>query len=192
MNTSAVTKALAIGLAVLIALPLYLMIGGGLFAYSVVSSTDQRHGIDVTASRRPGCQEVSEISSLQSNKRATIRLQGNPQVYFADVCINDAGVNMVVTHNVSHVLLTWNQAADLNLKPNRLIFDQEVKVGTSTKKAARVVLKSVKIGSIVVENVDALVARDYEQGYGIVGLSLLSRLKSSGVDYGRRMVLVAR
>jgi aspartyl protease family protein len=108
------------------------------------------------------------------------------------VCINGAGQKLAVTHNVSHVLLTWNQAVDLNLKPNRLTFDQEVAIGSKVRRAASVVLKTVKIGDIELDNVDALIARDDELSTGIVGRSFLSRLKKTGVDNNRRMVLIAK
>ncbi len=184
-------RTLFIALAALIALPLYLMVGGGLFAYSAVTSLDQRGGVNATASRSTGCLSGSEMGSLQRSKKATIDLYSS-DVYFANVCINGAGQKLVVTHNVSHVVLTWNQAVDLNLKPNRLTFDQEVALGSKIRRAASVVLKSVKIGDIELDNVDALIARDDELSTGMVGRSFLSRLKKTGVDNNRRMVLIAK
>jgi clan AA aspartic protease (TIGR02281 family) len=186
------TRSFFIALAVLIALPLYLMIGGGLFAYSAATSLDQRGGIDATAERGLHCLAGSEIGSLRTNKKAFISLYSAPELYYAGVCVNGTGLNMIVTHNVSHVVLTWNQAVDLNLKPNRMTFDQEVVIGAKTKRAASVVLKTVKIGDIVLENVDALVARDYELSAGVIGRTFLSRMKKTGVDNERHMVLIAK
>ena len=192
MRSPLLSRPFLFGLAALIALPFYLMIGGGLFAYSAVTSLDQRGGVDATSSRGLHCRSGSEVGSLKVNKKAFIQRYSSSEVYYAAACVNGAGVNMVVTHNVSHVVLTWNQAVDLNLKPNRLTFDQEVAIGSTIRRAASVVLKTVKIGDIVFENVDALVARDYELSAGVVGLTFLSRLKKSGVDNDRNMILIAK
>ena len=179
-------------LAAFIALPLYLMLGGGFFAYSAITSIDQRAGIDATASGRATCQSQSETALGQPTKKVTIRPQySGPHVYAADVCINATGFSMVVTHTVSHVIVTWNQAVELDLKPNRLNFETEYQYGPHTAKAARVILKRVKIGDIELLDVEALVAKDHELFVGLVGKTFLNRLKNSGVDNSKRMVLVA-
>jgi hypothetical protein len=67
-------RTLFIALAAMIAFPLYLMVGGGLFAYSAVTSLDQRGGVDASASRSSGCLNGSETGSLQRSKKATIKL----------------------------------------------------------------------------------------------------------------------
>jgi clan AA aspartic protease (TIGR02281 family) len=184
-------RTLFIALAVLISLPLYLMVGGGLFAYSAATSLEQRGGVDATASYGAGCFSGSETGSLKKSKKATISLYSSPELYFAGTCLNGAVVNLIVTHNVSHVVLTWNQAVDLNLKPNRLTFDQETAIGGKVRRTASVVIKSLKIGDIELENVDAVVARDNELSTGYVGRSFLSRLKKTGVNNARQMVLLA-
>jgi clan AA aspartic protease (TIGR02281 family) len=179
-------------LAVLIALPLYLMVGGGLFAYSAVTSLDQRGGVDASSSSGLYCLSGSERGSLTTNKKAYIRLYSRPELYYGAVCVNGTGLNMIVTHNVSHVVLTWNQAVDLNLKPNRLTFDQEVVINGKSRRTASTVLKTVKIGDIVLDDVEALVARDYELSAGFVGRSFLSRMKKTGVDNDRNLVMLAK
>jgi clan AA aspartic protease (TIGR02281 family) len=166
------------------------MLGGGLFAYSAATSLDQRGGIDASASGYPSCSSGSETGSLKVNKKAYIDIRSS--VYYATVCVNGAAQNMAVTHNVSHVVLTWDQAVDMNLKPNRLTFDQEVAIGSKVRRAASITLKSVKVGDISLDNVEALVTRDNELSYGIVGLSFLSRLKKSGVNNERQMVLIGK
>jgi clan AA aspartic protease (TIGR02281 family) len=186
------TRPFFFALAALIALPLYLMLGGGLFAYSAATSIDQRGGVDASSSSGLYCLAGSERGSLKVNKKAYVSLYSRPELYYGAVCVNGTGLNMIVTHNVSHVVLTWNQAVDLNLKPNRLTFDQEVVINGKTKRAASTVLKTVKIGDIVLENVEALVARDEELFAGMVGRTFLSRLKTSGVDNERNLVLIAK
>jgi clan AA aspartic protease (TIGR02281 family) len=190
--TKSLSRPFFFGLAALVALPLYLMLGGGLFAYSAATSLDQRGGVDASSSGGLYCMAGSERGSLKVNKKAYIGIYSRPELYYGAVWVNGTGLNMIVTHNVSHVVLTWNQAVDLNLKPNRLTFDQEVAISGKIKRAASTVLKTVKIGDIVLENVEALVARDNELSAGIVGRTFLSRLKKTGVDNERNLVMIAK
>jgi clan AA aspartic protease (TIGR02281 family) len=186
-----ISRTFLIVLAAAIALPLYLMLGGGLFAYSALTSLDQRGGIDATASGRPSCNTFTETTLGQPTKKVVIQPPyAGPQVYVADVCVNASAFGMIVTQNVSHVILTWNQAVEMDLKPRRLNFDTAYRYGAKTGSAAKVVLGRVKIGDIEMFDVEALVAKDHDLYVGLVGKTFLSRLKRSGVNRDKNMVLI--
>ena len=75
------------------------------------------------------------------------------------------------------VILTWNDAVELDLKPNRLTFDLKVDAGRRLVNATKIVLPSLRVGGIEFTNLDAFIARDYEIETTVLGAAFLKRLK---------------
>ena len=185
-------KMLFAALAALIVVPMFAMVTYIFTATVAVSSIDPLDAVDATAHYRQDCLPPLGPQQRPRAKRAYIdRYDHSTPHYFAAVCINMTALNMHVARDQSAIMLTWNQAVEMRLSPNRLSFDEPLQINGRSQKGAKITLNRIRIGDIEFTNVDALIARDDELSYGIVGQAFLSRLKHYGVDKKRKLVLVA-
>lgn len=104
-------------------------------------------------------------------------LKANDQGHFAGrFRINGKPVDSLIDTGATFVTMSENAARNLGYGGNELRFRYEVVTANGKVKAARIILKSVEIGTVSVKNVDAMVIRGKDLAYPLIGMSFLKKL----------------
>ena len=105
--------------------------------------------------------------------------------------VNGARVTFLFDTGASMVVLTAADARRAGVDAAGLTFDVPVTTANGAALAAEVRVGEIAVGSIVMRNVGALVARPGALEESLLGMSFLERLKSYTVERGR-LVLTAK
>jgi aspartyl protease family protein len=105
--------------------------------------------------------------------------------YRAEIEINGVRINALVDTGASHVALTAQDARALNIDPpgSAYILASQTANGVAHSAPAR--LGEVRVGSIVIHDVEALVAQPGALSTSLLGMSFLKKLGSFQVADGR-------
>jgi len=82
-------------------------------------------------------------------------------------------------------VLTAEDARRAGINPVGLDYSVEVSTANGSAAAAEVRLASVSVGTIIVKNVRALVAKPGALSQSLLGMTFLEKLKSYGVERGK-------
>ena len=91
---------------------------------------------------------------------------------------NGISLSMLVDTGASTVVLKPADAQRLGIDVDKLRYAVPVQTANGTTYAASVRLRNLAVGNIIVENVDALVAKPGALKDNLLGMSFLSRLRS--------------
>lgn len=108
--------------------------------------------------------------------------------YFADVEIEGARLHMLVDTGATVIALSGDDADKLGLRPAPSDFNVPVSTANGVNHAARSRLREVRIGSITLSGVEALIMPRAAGTQSLLGMSFLKRLSSFGYD-SQRLVL---
>lgn len=97
--------------------------------------------------------------------------------FWADVLIDGTRIKMMVDSGSSVIALTLKDARRLGLDEDELIFDVEVRTAGGVVHAAHAVLDQVRVGSVLVEKVRALILEDSLEN-SLLGQSFMNELSS--------------
>jgi aspartyl protease family protein len=118
------------------------------------------------------------VEQRQAGERAVkIRRRGDGH-FIASVTVNGNSVAMLVDTGASTVVLRQTDAQLLGVDTRRLRYTVPVQTANGLAYAAHARLREVAVGSIVLSNVDALVAQPGALKESLLGMSFLSRLRS--------------
>jgi aspartyl protease family protein len=110
---------------------------------------------------------------------SAVRVRRRPDGHFAvRGAINGQSMTMLVDTGASTVVLKPADAARAGIDTRDLEYTAAVHTANGTAYAAPVRLRSVTVGPLVVQNVDALVARPGSLKENLLGMSFLRRLRS--------------
>jgi aspartyl protease family protein len=104
--------------------------------------------------------------------------------YLAEVQINGRTLTALVDTGASLVALRYEDAEKLGLIRPGDRFDVGVRTANGVAQARQVQLRSVRLGSIRVDDVDALVMDEGLLATNLLGMSFLKKLKRFEVDRG--------
>jgi len=96
--------------------------------------------------------------------------------YVTEAQINGRTLNVMVDTGASLVILRYEDARALGIIYGSDKFDIAVQTANGTAKAARVKLYSVRLGSISLDDIDALVMEQGLLNTNLLGMSFLNRL----------------
>jgi aspartyl protease family protein len=98
--------------------------------------------------------------------------------YVADFTFNARRVTGVVDTGATLIALNRSEArrAGINVSPNDFVY--QVNTANGTALAARVVIDEVRLGTIRVHNVEAMVLEDDSLQIVLIGMSFLNRLRN--------------
>jgi len=99
--------------------------------------------------------------------------------------VNDRPVAFLFDTGASMVVLTAEDAARVGIDTRALAFDVDVVTANGAAKAAPTRLDRIAVGSILLRNVRALVARPGAMSESLLGMSFLENLQSYTVERGR-------
>jgi aspartyl protease family protein len=116
-------------------------------------------------------------SQVDGERSVTIRrrLDGH---FVVKTQANGISLNMLVDTGASTVVLKPADAQRLGIPIDRLSYSVPVQTANGTTKAAHVRLRSLAIGGISLNDVEALVAKPGTLKDNLLGMSFLSRLRS--------------
>jgi aspartyl protease family protein len=105
--------------------------------------------------------------------------------YRARVEINGARIDALVDTGASHVLLTAEDARLLNIDPPASAYTARSQTANGVALNAPVRLREIRVGDIVVNDVQAFVAEPGKAQITLLGMSFLKKLSNFQVADGR-------
>ena len=108
--------------------------------------------------------------------------------YVVHPSIDNFRIKMLVDTGASLVALTASDARALGIQLSSADYKMSLSTANGTVRGARVNLREVRLGSILVRNVEAVVLPDGALSMSLLGTSFLGKLKGYEVQTGR-MVL---
>lgn len=122
-------------------------------------------------------------TGLQSpNAPASVRIRrGEDGRFVANAEINGQALPMLIDSGAATVVLRQSEAERAGIDVKDLTFDTPLKTANGTSYLAAVRLKSVRVGSIAVDDVEALVAKPGTLNENLLGMSFLRRLTSYAI-----------
>jgi len=123
----------------------------------------------------PGQTIALETENGESAVRVRRRLDGH---FAVRATVNGQAMMLLVDTGASTVVLKPSDAERAGIDTGSLDYTVAVQTANGTTYAAPARLRSIAIGPLIVENVDALVARPGSINENLLGMSFLRRLRS--------------
>ncbi len=109
--------------------------------------------------------------------------------FFAQIYLNGEPVDVLVDTGATHVALRYEDAMAIGLDVKDSDYTLVAKTANGSAKAAPVTLDEVRIGDIIIRNVEATIGQPGTKFITLLGMTFLSKL--SRVDIrGKELVLV--
>lgn len=118
------------------------------------------------------------LADTKDGPRAVRLRKRDSGQFVARAAINGTAVDLVVDNGASAVVLRYADAERVGIDTSALTFTTPLGTGNGAAFAAPVHLRSVTIGSIRVDGVEALVAKPGTVNESLLGMSFLRRLRS--------------
>lgn len=109
--------------------------------------------------------------------------------FIADVYLNGRAVDMLVDTGANVTALPESLAENIGIYLDSSDYKYPINTANGTTYGARAVIDGMRIGSIRLKNVEALILRDQSLGGPLLGMSALSRLERFDISRGT-LVLV--
>ena len=120
------------------------------------------------------------------NRSAVLRQEDDGH-YWGVADVDGFPVNFMVDTGASVVVLTFRDAKRMRLKPEELDYKWKISTAGGETRGASVLLESIRIGGVEIENVEAMILRDgLEQN--LLGMSFLGQLYSYEFR-GKQMII---
>ena len=127
--------------------------------------------------RQPGFGRVAYLRADRSNQ------------FYAKAYINGRPVNVLVDTGASHVSLRYEDAERVGLYVSRSDFTHTARTANGTARIAPVWISRIRIGDIMVRDVQGYVGERGKKFVTLLGMAFLKRLKSVAIE-GRSLKLV--
>ena len=108
--------------------------------------------------------------------------------YVVHPSIDNFRVQMLVDTGASLVALTAKDASALGIRPSPGDYKMKLNTANGTVRGARVNLREVRLGSILVRNVEAVVLPEGALSMSLLGTSFLAKLRGYEVQTGRMIL----
>lgn len=130
----------------------------------------------VAAIEAPVKRSAAVTETTSSGGRVTIPKSARDGQFWTTARVNNRSVKFLVDTGASAVALTPEDAKAAGINPRTLDYNIRISTANGEGRAARVTLKSVKVGTIRVRNVPAMVV---EKGLGVslLGMTYLGEIK---------------
>ncbi|WP_075290880.1 TIGR02281 family clan AA aspartic protease [Pararhizobium arenae] len=128
--------------------------------------------------------EQAPVSTASYAGGKGVKLEATQGHFFGTFEINGRKQPGMIDTGASMIAINVSMSRKLGIAPGSLQFNARANTANGVVKGAPVVLDRVKIGSISVENVRAMVLPDASLSGMLVGMSFLNRLSSYRVENG--------
>lgn len=145
----------------------------------------------VTATARPAPARAAEAkpAEVRPSEPPTLTVAADYRGhYVVHPSIDNFRIQMLVDTGASLVALTAKDARALGIQLSSADYKMALSTANGTVRGARVNLREVRLGSILVRNVEAVVLPEGALSMSLLGTSFLGKLKGYEVQTGR-MVL---
>jgi aspartyl protease family protein len=163
------------------------MIGRALLIWSsaIICAINVPRLVDVHVPAAPRDGEKAEVIDTSVADGRYYVLRANEAGHFEGrFRFNGKPLQAMVDTGATFVTMSEADARSLGYGGNELRFRYEVMTANGKVKAARVVLKSIEIGTVQVRNVDAMVIRGKALRQPLVGMSFMRKLSSYSAEHG--------
>ncbi len=133
---------------------------------------------------------VSEKAAGEQNSsfaNAAIIDRENDGHYWTRANVDGTEIKFMVDTGASTVALTYRDAQRLGLKPEELNYTWTIRTAGGETKGASVLLKSIRIGNVEVENVEAMILRE-GLSQSLLGMTFLGELYS--YEFKRKQLII--
>jgi aspartyl protease family protein len=113
-----------------------------------------------------------------ANAPASVRIRRSAVGFLANCAVNGAAVPMLLDSGAATVVLRQSDAEKAGVDVGSLDFDTPLKTANGMSYVAAVRLKSVRVGPLELDDVEALVAKPGTLNENLLGMSFLRRLES--------------
>lgn len=135
---------------------------------------------------------VSEDDNVQTTsigENPTVTLTANRSGHFsARAMINGSEIDFLVDTGATIIFIGREDARRVGIDLKKLVYNNTAQTASGKIKFARVKLKEVRVGNIIVRNVEAAIAQTDQVAVNLLGMTFLSRIKSFEFK-GNRLVL---
>jgi aspartyl protease family protein len=157
----------------------------GSIAYFAVGYA--RHASETLTAAEPGPEAPAARMAVTGDRKIAI-VADRTGHYRSSAEINGRGVDFIVDTGATSVALTEESARRLGIRPDRSDYRVPVSTANGAVRGARVTLSEIRIGTITVANVEALVIPGHALGTNLLGLSFLNRLRKFEIGGGRLLL----
>ena len=140
-----------------------------------------RDGVRVQQNRAQAEQENAQPVAISGIERIRADARGH---HVADVQINNRRFTGLIDTGATVVAITETSARSAGIRVVPADYIYQVNTANGSAKAARATIREMRIGTIRVTNVDAIVMEDRALDGMLVGMSFLSRLRSFSIERG--------
>ena len=133
---------------------------------------------------QPSAAVVTSASEPSRGPRTLVLAVGDNGHYSLDAHINGRPVHSLIDTGASVVALPADVARASGLHPAESDFKVSVSTANGTVRAAPVMLRELRLGTIRLKNVDALVLPDGALHAPLIGMSALNRLAKVDIRSG--------
>lgn len=156
---------------------IWALIGLGLVAGYSYRDELSAVALRVAGELGPAGQTIAVASDDKGNSAVRVRRRFDGH-FVVRGAVNGQSMTLLVDTGASTVVLKPTEAARAGIDLDHLSYTVAVHTANGTTYAAPVRLRSIAIGSLVLENVEALVARPGTVNENLLGMSFLTRLRS--------------
>lgn len=170
----------------LIALSMAIALVIALYIAPKLREAEYRAAVEQQRSAAAVVAAASESSSSLHSRAAFIDREADGH-YWTRADVSGTEVKFMVDTGASIVALTYRDAQRLGLAPEALTYNSEIRTAGGVTYGAPIMLKSIRIGRVEVNNVAAVVLRtDLDQS--LLGMSFLSELNSYEFRRGQLII----
>jgi aspartyl protease family protein len=107
-----------------------------------------------------------------------VRIRKVADEFVANAEINGQPISVLIDSGAATIVLRQSDAEKAGVDVRHLTFDTPLKTANGTSYLAPVRLKSVRVGQLTLDDVEALVAKPGTLNENLLGMSFLRRLAS--------------
>ncbi len=139
-----------------------------------------------TADLRPTVTGLTELVNRVSRPERRVTLSANDYGHFlVQADINGVKVELLTDTGATYVALNYESALALGFSRKNLEFTSRSSTANGIASVAPVNLETVRIGSIVMHDVKAVIAEPGKMTQNLLGMSFISRLSGFELSGGR-------
>jgi aspartyl protease family protein len=146
--------------------------------FGIILAYSYRDELAPVAERVAG--ELNPAKPVSRQPNEVVLRRANDGHFYADLKINGTSMRLLADTGASVIALTVEDAENAGIDVNQLDFTLRVSTANGTAEAARIELNEVRIGSIVRDNVTALVARGLSQS--LLGMNFFNSLSKFQIE----------
>jgi clan AA aspartic protease (TIGR02281 family) len=135
---------------------------------------------------RPTMTGLGELLDKVTRPERRVTLTANRYGHFiVQAEINNAKVELLTDTGATYVALNYETARQLGIEDSHLRFTSRSSTANGIARVAPVTLDSVRVGSIVLHDVKAVIAEPGKMTQNLLGMSFINRLSGFQLSGGR-------